>query len=439
MTDKQDIGQYWTPIINAFDPWNPLWGDDLDAYFVEREDSPLGKLVLEMGPDRIALQTVLTGHRGSGKSSELAKFAQMVKEEHFVIWLDLYASSNIDSLNQLDVLSMIGFAAYKVAKAGLSNKPDKTLLDDLVGSLSTLIQEETEKKDFQLNVSQILGALVCFGAGLVAGPVATIAVGGLMSGITSGAPFVLSATSKTLRKLEMGPRLSEVIERVRAIIRDIEDKAGKPVLLIVDGLDKVIELDHAHSLFANSWVLRAPPCRAIYTAPVVLCYSPHYSQVRDRFPTVEFPNVKLHEKGKPDARYDKGWHTMRQVVHKRLQALGMAIEDVIASEALDLLVEMSGGVMRQIILLMRQAILEAEVNSQRRIDLSSAHKAVYRVQRGYARPLGRAERQELREFLATFERSGTEMGDTLILNGYILNYINYDVWYDVNSIVRPLL
>jgi len=441
MAKQQDIGQYWTPIYNVFNPWRWLWGTELEAFFVEREDSPLKKLVLEMHPDRVALQTVLTGHRGSGKTSELAKFAQLIQDQYFVIWLDLETSAggDIHALSQLDVLSMMGFAVYKIAEAGLSSKPDKTLRDELEKSLATLIREETEKEDFEIDVSQILGTIACFGIGLVGGPVAATAAGKVINGLTSGAPFTLGAAGKTLRKLEMSPRLSEVILRVQAIVRDVEDKAGKPLFLIVDGLDKVDNLAHAHALFADSWVLHTPPCRAIYTAPIVLCYHPDYSQVRSRFPTVEFPNVKLHESGQPDVRYERGWQTMREVVHKRLQSLGMATEDVIAPEALDLLVGMSGGVMRQLISLMRDAILEAEVNSQRRVDRLIARKAAYSEQRKYSRPLGRTEFEELQGFLVTHRRSGTEVGDNLILNLYILSYVNDSVWYDLHPLVRMIL
>ncbi len=441
MAEQQNIGQYWTPIYNVFDPWKSLWGDDLEAFFVEREDSPLEKLVLAMRPDRVALQTVLTGHRGSGKTSELAKFAQLIQDQYFVIWLDLETSAggDIHSLNQLDVLSMMGFAVCKIAEAGLSNKPDKALRNELEKSLTTLIREETEKEDFEIDVSQILGAIACFGIGLVGGPVAATAAGKVINGLTSGAPFTLGATGKMLRKLELSPRLSEVILRVQAIVRDVEDKAGKPVFLIVDGLDKVDNLAHARAFFADSWVLHTPPCRAIYTAPIVLCYHPDYSQVRSRFPTIEFPNVKLHEEDQPDVRYDKGSQTMQQVVHKRLQSLGMATEDVIAPKALDLLVAMSGGVMRQLIALMRDAILEAEVRSQCQIDLLAARKAAYAEQRKYSRPLGRTEFEELQRFLESPRRSGTEVGDNLILNLYILSYVNDGVWYDLHPIVRMIL
>ncbi len=130
---------------------------------------------------------------------------------------------------------------------------------------------------------------------------------------------------------------------------------------------------------------------------------------------------------------------MRQVIHKRLQALGLTTENVITQDALDLLVKMSGGVMRQLIRLVREAILEAEINAQQQIDLLTARRAVHRVQRGYAISLGRIERQELKEFLDIRERSGTEVGDILILNGYILNYINDRVWYELNPVVHPLL
>ena len=117
----------------------------------------------------------------------------------------------------------------------------------------------------------------------------------------------------------------------------------------------------------------------------------------------------------------------------------MATEDVIAPEALDLLVAMSGGVMRQLIVLMREAILEAETRSQRRIDLLSARKAVYSEQRKFSLPLGRTEFEELQGFLESLRRSGTEVGDNLILNLYILSYVNDSVWYDLHPIVRMIL
>jgi len=65
------VDELWRPIYNAFDPWRPLFGEELKLYFVPRtdllpENNPLDGMRVEFMESRLPLKVLLTGHRESG-------------------------------------------------------------------------------------------------------------------------------------------------------------------------------------------------------------------------------------------------------------------------------------------------------------------------------------------------------------------------------------
>jgi ATPase subunit of ABC transporter with duplicated ATPase domains len=106
-----DLRAFWTPIVRAFDPYKPIAIGDPQHYYVERPDSPLGELMAKLmvnlnNPRKI----ILTGHRGSGKSSELAKLAGDVAGEVAVIWIDAQSTFNMFDVGHTELLISLGAA-----------------------------------------------------------------------------------------------------------------------------------------------------------------------------------------------------------------------------------------------------------------------------------------------------------------------------------------
>jgi hypothetical protein len=441
---SEEIHGFWTPIYNAFNPWEPLRPDQMINWYVPRPHSPLQTLVAKLSPDRGTQPALLLGHRSSGKSTEMVKLATELAQRfnYLVVRIDLTQNLDPGKVNPIEILFLLGAAVYKVAQQEVEQKPDAKLFDRLVGNLETLVREHTENKSFEVDKKGLLDNLVCFGAGLVGGPVA----GGVMKAVTSLAPFKFpSGTNIQLaRKLEVQPQVREILTTLNAIISDVQDRGGRQVFLIVDGLDRVPNIEMARYVFAeNEEWLDGPICNALYTAPIMLYYSPIFGRVRSNFDTRPFPNVKVHwphqvdDPGTPD---EEGYEVMRQVAHKRLlQPRGLEPDQVIAPKALDHLIEMSGGVMRDLIRLMREATVKAELAGQRQIDLDVAQQTVLSMRRDYKASLNVVYRQELAEVLKAHEVTGSEKCDELLLGNYVLSYVNEGIWFDVHTVILPLL
>ena len=442
MTDE--LHAFWTPIYNAFNPWEALHPGQMAAWYVPRPHSPLEALAAELSPDRGTQRVLLLGHRSSGKSTEMVRLATELAQRfnYLVVRIDLDQNLDPGKVNPIEVLFLLGAAVYKVALQELERKPRRELFDRLIRDLETLVREHTESRTFEVDKKSLLDNLVCFGTGLVAGPVAA----GVVKAVTSLVPikFASGTNIQLARKLEVQPQVQEILATLNEIITDVQEKGQRPVFLIVDGLDRVPNMEMARYVFAeNEQWLDGPNCNVLYTAPIMLYYSPIFGHVRSNFDARPFPNVKVHwshELGHPGAPDEEGYGVMRAVVHKRLrQPLGLEPGEVIVPQALDHLIEMSGGVMRDLIRLVREATVKAELAGQRQIDLEIASRTVLSMRRDYKASLNVVYRRELTEVLKTHEVTGSEKCDELLLGNYVLSYVNDGIWFDVHSVILSLL
>lgn len=434
---------YWQPVYNAFDPWERLWGKKLETYYVEREHSPLRPLTAQFRPGREVQKTLLVGHRGSGKSSELLKLISTIGRDFVVVWLDAHLNLDIFSANQVELLFLIGVAVYRVAQQE-DLKPNRKYFDLLTDCLQTLVREQTRRSNFALDVGRLLNNIVAYGLPIILGAAMGPTVGARVATLTTLArelaqdAFSLGMQREEVARLEVEPRTRDIARAVNLIIADVQQRARKPVLMVVDGLDR-LEPGPASDIFVNSQVLSLPSCRAIYITPIALYYSPDFAQTKQHFAMVEFPNVKLHERGDPGAPHKGGVRTMREVARRRLRTLGYEPDKVVSRNALSLMVKMSGGVMREMVSLMREAVVQAEISEERQITLRAARAAVYKLRRQYAAGLRQEHYETLENFLSTGLPAQSSVSDDMLRNLYILSYINDQLWYDVHPNVRPLL
>ncbi len=73
-------------VLRFFDPTKPLTGQALNDWFVSRERSPRQRLKISLTHQFNEPQKVLlVGHRGSGKSTELNKLVEEIKDRFHVV------------------------------------------------------------------------------------------------------------------------------------------------------------------------------------------------------------------------------------------------------------------------------------------------------------------------------------------------------------------
>jgi hypothetical protein len=441
----------WTDISNTFVPFEPVPPDKLDTWFVTRPDSPLETLVRQLAPDRLPQQYILVGQPASGKSSELTKLAAELKNRYdaLVVRFDMTDNTDVERANPVEVIFLMGAALFKVAAAELpgDRHPDRQLLENLKRGLEKLVQTYTDNKAFEINLDKLLAGLIVFGGAALAGPLGA-AVGLSISPVAAQAtrtfvekflPFRFTSGTNVavVRKLEVEPQVEAMIESLNALIGDVRIKANRPLVLLVDGLDKLRDPDVISLNFLEKKFLNGPRCCVLYTGPLDLYYSPQFGGVRARFNVVAFPHVKLHNRDAPANRDEHGYRVMGDVARRRMESLGLRYREVIVPAALNMLIQGSGGVMRDFIRLMQSAALYAEVAGKERIGKPETAKALNELRRQLMAQRTPDYHEVLNKVRQTHERVGGEdegkKCDLLLRNDVVLSYVNDDIWYDVHA------
>jgi hypothetical protein len=437
---QSELSRFWTPIYNAFHPFGVLDSRKLHAWYVPRPDNVRRELRQRFNPERPPSRIVFGGHPSSGKTTELLHFLPELEQTGYnAIFLNLEQNlSRFDEANSVEVLFLIGAAIYRAAEEA-QLKPDRSRLDDLAEGLETIVQTHTGNKQFKLNLDELLKGMVMLATFALPSGVAQLAT----KAIDAMRPlsFVSGTDLETVRKLEVQPEIETMVKALNRILEDVSNRTLKPIVLLVDGLDKV-RPDAADTLF-NASFLADVDCRVVYTAPPSIFYHPRYIAARRVFRVMPFPNIRLRHKD-DNRRDDSGFGMLTQVVHRRLDDLGYAPQDVIRDDALETLIEGSSGLIRELVMLVQDATIEAEGAGKTVIELPDATKAVNASRRDYEARLRPNARRLLREVcqtrqmpdLASDDVANLALCDDLLFGNYALSYINDDVWFDVHNILR---
>jgi hypothetical protein len=154
---------------------------------------------------------------------------------------------------------------------------------------------------------------------------------------------------------------------------------------------------------------------------------------------IAFPHVKLRSRDGPAKRDEHGYQIMRDVASRRLESLGVRYREVIVSAALNMLIQGSGGVMRDFIRLIQSAALFAELADKEGIGKPEAAKALNELRRQLMAQLTPDYHEILDKVRQTHQRVGGEgegeKCDLLLRNDVVLSYVNDDIWYDVHAVL----
>ena len=402
--------QFWRPIAAALDPWKPIEIGDKQGWYVERPDSPLQDMAnhLLLTPDT-PRKILLTGQPGSGKSSELARLATELRNDFAIVRLNVEDELHIFEFSSVEVLVVIARKLNQVLKL-------EKEYDHFCDTLFSYVEERGTRTAGKITTPKLLKELV---------------------GLDGERVFL---DREVKQRLERPPVLREIVSALNALIKRAQDKAKQPLLLVVDGLDKV-DLDLARRLFVRNDLLAQPRCHVVYAIPFPLYFSVGRQEASDRgFLPRYLPNLR------PDEPSHRA--LLRRVVAVRLPEMA---EKIITRPALNQTVEMSGGIMRDLITLMNLAIFQCLEARTRQIDEAVVQKAIaaYRLDKArelrygyYWEELSKVrETHQLTDRIATeYDEKGQErkfrICDRLLEGRHIANYANDDPWYDVHPIVK---
>lgn len=412
--------RFWKPIYQLFKPDEPLVDQALQNFYIRREDSPVDSLVNLIAMEDKAAKFLLSGHRGGGKTTELRRLEQQCLTDYTVVWVDTDTALDKFNIGYAEVVVLIGMSIVQRLRE-IGWQLPRQLEQDLLKSLARVTYQDKVKGEGKLELPKLFTEL--------------------------GGQLRVGFERETTKTREVRPALSDIIDRVNAIIAVAE--ADKPSLLvIVDGLDRK-EYRIALEMFSSA-LLTALNCHIVYAIPISLRYSPAFRQPMQSFDRyLDLDNIavfKCDQRKCPTTEPDRvGRHILTTVIEKRLSQLGEGYQTLFEPDALALLCEKSGGVMRDLVRLARTACEVALRKKTNQVTLAIAQEAVREERRIYS-----IEDYHYPE-LDTVHRTGTRTSnpfdspkhgnvvicDELLHHQLILGYQDpdYGRWFDINPIL----
>lgn len=381
------------------------------------------------------------GSRGSGKSTFLLHIERQLEDAGLFtpvhIELDPSLESDCDYSDLF--LWMVDEIAREFDRRGHPVDPRK-LSDVVVWFADTALTKTTEwKKEIGLEA----GVEAKGGGGLPA--IFSFKLLARLKSMISG-----SEQSRREMRQKLQNYATDLRERMNAFLhhaRETLRTAGKPdrLLIVQDNLDRVRPREQAQRLFdAGGDMLMELRADIIYTAPLALHLAP--LDISRTFGHVfTMPNVKVRlRNGKP---HKPGIDSLVVLIGKRM-ALDLVFE---SDRVVRYLADKSGGSVRDLIRLLDEAQLEAQVAGVQRVDMAAAKAAVHKTALNYTRLLQPAS--VYFPILADIHRRKGEyqpgegaatvasVADAraffaeLLGNGSVFEYNGEDSWYDVHPAV----
>ena len=403
-----------TEAYALLDPDRPLSGKWLARFYADWPEEAsiiplMDELLLDPSDDD---KTLFTGHRGSGKTTELARLERSLQDTHTVVRFNVESLLNLGDVDYADLLIVLGQQVFQAARRS-GVRLDEQKLHDLLFWYTTHVFEEDERRKLKSEVGGELDAVF-----------ARFSVK-----LTTDAP-----KRQTIRA-EARANLSDLIEHLNNLLEELQERSGHRTMVIVDGLDKMYDLNQVRDLFCQGAnALMEPCCRVVYTVPLALYHTDDFQQVRMSFPrNFVLPNVKTTEQN--GAAFLEGYEALLKVLDRRL------MPGLLAPEAAERAIALCGGLLKELIALLRNIVLRARRvhGEQGPAQIEDVEYAARRVRNTYRGSLTEEQYRELWRIYGGGPFVNNPVSRTLLHNLSLLEYNGGDAWWSVHPIVRPLL
>jgi energy-coupling factor transporter ATP-binding protein EcfA2 len=410
----------------------PLDGERIEQYYVD-----LSAVRKTLAVDRIStildlqeadnFSTILfTGHRGSGKSTELKRIQKIWKESYHVIYLEVNEETDINDANYTDLyLIVIKQVEFALRKLGL--KFDQRLLSSFEAWFKEITEENEESVEKSVSVES-------------------------EASLEGGAPFIAKLMVKLLAQIKGSDKqkttirqtLEKDISRLKAdinlLLRDAYVKLQKKypdykgLLIIFDNLDRISPKVADHLFFEYAAQLQELHCTIIYTVPIsVLCSPKNPLSLFDGNPhIVPMVNIYQFDRNVRDLNYNQiGLDTIASSIEKRVN-----VDAVFDSRAELLeLAKASGGNVRQLMQMMRSACLTARTKNHPKILAEDVIYAIKEQQFSFERLIPNDHYPLLAQVYLNKDVSKDDIGQLMLFNTSVLEYNGDNRWNYPNPVV----
>lgn len=312
----------------------PLEGGELARYWVDTDAArdPLRNVrqqLLELLVDQDDAKILFYGHGGSGKSTELNKLQQeLPPEDYWVVAFSVHQEMNlVDVVSEDLVLVLMERLVAAADAAGLVIEPQALQRVYEYFHTVTIRRQEGDKQSGAVEVGVKAATPSLFRPLL-----------DLFAAFKAEIRY--EAHSETSRVATLRKRPGDLMLHANKLIQAIAKSLapGQRLLFIVEDLDK-LDIATARRVFIEKPnILTGLNAAVIYTIPIFTFHSPDAGVLHTQFQhCVSLPMIKTLE---PDGNRAEGFEVVRHII---LQRLG---DDALSPEAMDLLIEKTGGVLQ---------------------------------------------------------------------------------------------
>jgi energy-coupling factor transporter ATP-binding protein EcfA2 len=398
--------------------------EDIEKFRVDYGLEVMVRLRREIEASLTDGKFVFAGHRGCGKSTLLKRLALGMYDHHYVVFFsiaDLIEMTGVTHTNILYAIALLMLSHATKLHINVADDIQATVLGWNISTRKQTSEQET-KEEFVI-----------------------------------GGEFLKVVTAKLQQEKSFrdelettfAKKISDLVGKIDRLAAAIQIKTKKPVLVIIDDLDK-LDLPLVEAIYRNNVkALFSPQIRIVFTIPVSAIQEPQVMGALNSEGIVRphlFPVAKFFPK---DDRHNleaepiaKNLSTFLKVLEKRIPA-GL-LDPQTARE----IVLKSGGVMRELVRIARECCTEGMVQIEIEPDLPTViidreilNTALRNLRNDFARQIGSSLYKLLVQVYQTSEaEDSSNEGFVKLLHGLmVLEYENASLWYDVHPIVADLL
>lgn len=418
-------------LYNAFQPFYPLPPGD-PAYVDCREVRGDGDILIDLGRNIQYSQEntcqLYAGHRGAGKSTELLRLQKDLEDKGYFV---VYFPADEKDINPEDTAyTDILLACTRHLLETLKGANPKPLLDWLGARWEDLKDLANTEVSFDGLTPELQ--------------------------ITQYAKLTANIRTQPSLRQQIRDKLDShtttLIEALNEFIADGKKKLASgdsQLVIIADNLDRIVPIaqndgrkNHDEIFLDRSEQLKGLDCHVVYTIPISMVYSNRATELRNIYddPKV-LPMIMVRT---PEGEVNvSGIEKVKELIGKRVAKINreLSIETEIfeSEEVLNKLCLMSGGHVRELMLLMRDAIKRTDS-----LPLSArvVQRAITEARTPFIRTVEEEQWQILLEVYRSKEIENNQEYRNLLFNRCLLEYCFFDgdgerqSWYDVHPLLQ---
>ncbi len=374
----------------------------------------------------------LAGMRGSGKTSELAKYAQILHAPDcfFVVTCNIDDELDMDNVQYMDILI---FQLEKLLDQ--AGKANLQLNDTILESMSVWFQERVKEINRSLTASG--GLEIETGIGAEEAPLSVKGLLGKLLGITLRLKGELSGNYERAisiretfqrRFVDFSQKFNTFIEQTNDQLR--KEQKGMEVLFIVDGLEKTMSAETRRRIIMDeSNRIRQIKANTVFTLPIELMKEEQ--RIRNFCDEIiTFPFVKIYERN--GGEVGEALLRFEEFVYRRIDP---SLFD--STKTVRMAIQYSGGSPRQLLSIIQKANWQADL-AKGKITHENMRMAIEKEGNSLARYIEPEEFEVLKRIRTDLD-AGKPIGFDSAIQGLLEKNILFEYNDGTYKRVNPLL